>query len=236
MTASIRIQRTEQPVLRDHLPQALERRRRSLLVHQKRRVDRARRIVERDDQIERRLPFEPGMAAPVLMQHHPNQRPPWTLLPVRRALHRRPHQARPMQVNLRHRVPQLVAVTAHQLLVEMLHREAGILGLKQAKHPFDLGDRRPLQRGLTQAAVSQSSHALLVKPVPPPPERPLVDPKHLRCFQLSNLPTFVAVQDVRKTHPAQSFVKCCPVHRAPSVQGTLKPDNSRATNTGHITS
>ena len=84
MAAAIRVERAEQPMTLNHLAQAAKRRRRTLLLDQEQRADRARRIIQRYDQIERRLSLEPGMARAVLMQQQTHQRPPWSLLPVRR--------------------------------------------------------------------------------------------------------------------------------------------------------
>ena len=46
------------------------------------RIDGARRIIHRDDEIECRLALEPCVPRAILMQHHAGQRPPWTLAPV----------------------------------------------------------------------------------------------------------------------------------------------------------
>ncbi len=91
------------------------------------RVDRARRIVQRHDQVQRRQPFDPVMPRAVLVQHHARQRTPRTLLAMRPALRRPPHQPRRLQRQRGHRVAQHLAVPLSQLLVEVLRREVRIL-------------------------------------------------------------------------------------------------------------
>ena len=90
MRAAIGIEAQRQAVLGEHLHQRPERRGRAFLLDQKRRVDRARRIVHGHDQVERRLALEPGVARAVLVQHHPRQRPPLALAPVRPLARRLP--------------------------------------------------------------------------------------------------------------------------------------------------
>ena len=60
------------------------------------------------------------------MQHNPHHRTTGTLLAVRRALGRRPHQAGRVKSHLGHRVAKLVVVPLHQLLVKMLHVEVAV--------------------------------------------------------------------------------------------------------------
>ena len=83
MRAAIRIEAHRQAVLGKDLLQRPEGRGRAFLLDQKRRIDRPRRVVERHNQVERRLALEPGVARAVLMQHHPRQRPPLALAPMR---------------------------------------------------------------------------------------------------------------------------------------------------------
>src|SRR5512147_478413 len=74
----------------------------------------------------------------VLVQKHPRKRPARPLLAVRRATRRRLHQSRTVQVQLGHRIAQLVAVPLHQLLVEVLDREVGIVFAIEPEHAQDL--------------------------------------------------------------------------------------------------
>ncbi len=83
MRAAIGVEAHRQAVFGKNLLQRPEGRGRALLLDQKRRIDCSRRIVERHDQIERRLSLKSFVARAVLMQHHPRQRTPLALAPVR---------------------------------------------------------------------------------------------------------------------------------------------------------
>ena len=85
MAAAVGVERAEQPLGRDRLDQAEKARNRTFLLHEERRIDLARRVVERDDEIERPMTFEPGVPRRVLMQHHPHHWPTRPLAPVRPA-------------------------------------------------------------------------------------------------------------------------------------------------------
>ena len=61
MRAAIRVEAQRQTVRAEHFRQRAKRRVRSFLLDQERRVDRVRRIVQRHDQIKRRLPRKPHM-------------------------------------------------------------------------------------------------------------------------------------------------------------------------------
>src|SRR5665213_2016782 len=105
VAAAITVERTEQAVPRHHLAKPLEARGGAFLLDQEGRVDRAGRVIERHYQIVvPDIAGEPGVARGVLVQHHADHRPARTLLAMRRPLHRRPHQAGALQVNLGHRV------------------------------------------------------------------------------------------------------------------------------------
>jgi hypothetical protein len=72
VAAAIGVERAEQAVRRDRLGQAEEARHRPFLRDQERRVDLARRIVERDDQVELAIAArQPGEARAILEQQHP---------------------------------------------------------------------------------------------------------------------------------------------------------------------
>src|SRR6266480_4969682 len=91
MAAAIGVERAEQAMLANHLAQGLERRRRPFFLDQQHRINLARCIVHRDDQVHRRQTFDPAVARPVLVQQHARKRPPWTLLAVRRSLRSEEH-------------------------------------------------------------------------------------------------------------------------------------------------
>ncbi len=108
------------------------------------------------------------------MQHHAHHRTPRPLLAMRRALGRRLHQPRAMQMQLGHRVAQCVIVPLAQLLMEMLHREAAIEVAVKPKHPLDLGHWRSPQRR-SETAVSQTRLSHLRLAVTPAAECPFAD-------------------------------------------------------------
>jgi len=85
MAAPIGIKAQRQTMLAKYLRQPPERRGSALFGRQKRRQNGARRIVHRDDQIQRRLARKPHMRRGVLMQHHAGQRPALPLAPMRPA-------------------------------------------------------------------------------------------------------------------------------------------------------
>jgi hypothetical protein len=165
-----------------------------------------------------------------------DHRPARPLLAMRRALRRRPHQSRTVQVHLGHRVAQLVAVPLHQLLVEMLHREIRVAPPVQVQHPRDLAHAgAPIGRP-PQTPIRQTRRPLVAQTIAPSPERPLADPQNLRRLMLAQLASFVTIQQCLEAHPSYPLVDPRPVHPRPLFGAVLKPDTSRATNSGHITS
>lgn len=70
MAAAVGIEAQRQAMMPEHLLERPERRARTLLLDQKSRVDRTRRVVQRDDQVERRPIRQPFVLRPVLVQHH----------------------------------------------------------------------------------------------------------------------------------------------------------------------
>ena len=74
MRAPVRIKAHGKAMRAKHLRQRTERRGRSFLLDQKRRINRARRIIQSHNQIERRLARQPHMHRAVLMQHHARKR------------------------------------------------------------------------------------------------------------------------------------------------------------------
>src|SRR5271166_901953 len=66
MRAAIRVEAHRQAMFAQHLAQGPEGRGRAFLLDEKGRVDRPRRVVERDDEIQRGLAFEPRLPRAVL--------------------------------------------------------------------------------------------------------------------------------------------------------------------------
>ena len=75
MAAPVRVELDEQPMPLDHLGQATEGRGGALLLDQHGGVERRGRVIQRDHQVERRLPGQPGMRRGILVQHHADHRP-----------------------------------------------------------------------------------------------------------------------------------------------------------------
>jgi hypothetical protein len=161
----------------------------------------------------------PPSRGQALVQHHAHHRPPRPLLAVGGALARRTNQPRTVQMNLRHRVAQPVAVTLHQMLVEVLHRKVLVPVPVEPQHPLQLLRRRPPRRGPAQPPVGEPRLPLLLVAVPPAPERALGDAQHLRRLGLRDLAPLVPVQQALKTHPPNSLVDPRPVHRCPHSSG-----------------
>jgi hypothetical protein len=117
--------------------------------------------IQRHDQVEI-VPqcADPAMPRTILEQQHSRQRTALTLPPMLAASLRRPHQARRLQRQPRHRVAQPVAVPLAQLLVEVLHREVRILLAIQPAHPRQLALRRTTVRDTTQTPVPQPVNPL----------------------------------------------------------------------------
>ena len=101
----------------EHLRQRTERRGRSFLLDQKRRINRARRIIQSHNQIERRLARQPHMHRAVLMQHHARKRTPFALAPMSpRFL----QQTFRVKEGLRPRIAPAKIVLLHQMLMKIL--------------------------------------------------------------------------------------------------------------------
>src|ERR1700728_3679241 len=83
--AAVGVEAHRQAVLGKDLFQRPEGRGRAFLLNQKGRIDRSRRVIERDNEIKGGLALEPGVARAVLVQHYPRQRPPLALPPTRRS-------------------------------------------------------------------------------------------------------------------------------------------------------
>src|SRR6185312_5066360 len=119
-----------------------------------------------------------------------------------------------MQMQLRHRVAQRVAVPLAQLFMEMLDREAAVEVAIQPQHPLDLGHRRtPWRR--RQAAVVQPAQTVIAMTLTPATEAPLADPKQFSRLHLAQLRPFRPAKNIRETHPTYPLVNACPVHEFP---------------------
>ena len=173
MAAPIGVELDEQAMALDHLGQATEGRGGALLLDQHGGVERRGRVIQRDHQVERRPPGQPGMRRGILVQHHADHRPPRPLAPVRPALARRRHRAAPLQPQPGRGVAQRVAVPPAQHVVEMPDREPGIMLVVELQHPLQLVLGRPPWRRLAHPPIDQTRSTFLAVAPAPAPEGPL---------------------------------------------------------------
>src|SRR6266481_1570699 len=119
------------------------------------------------------ITVRPAMLAPVDVQQHPRQRPPWPPPPVRPPLVPFGHQAGSLQGFLYPGVAQLDIVFIPQLFVKVPHVQV-IVGLfVQAQHLLYRGQRDPFRARFPLAAIGQTGVAILLDPLPPPPHGPI---------------------------------------------------------------
>src|SRR5271156_1177349 len=167
------------------------------------------------------------MARAVLMQHHSRQRPPLALAPVRPLARRLPAHPHPLKMKLGPGVAPAEAVVLHQMLVEVLDREALIALAIEPLHLLGPVDRNPPARSLAQPPIDKPGLAILLVTARPAPERPLAHSQKLRRLFLVQLRRFPAVQNVQKhrhAHPLKGFR---PAHPNPSKKGrTYRTDRA----------
>ena len=155
------------------------------------------------------------MPRAVLVQHHPRQRPPLALAPMRPLARRLRHNARPLQMQLEPGVAPTEAVILDQMLVEMLDRKTLVaLAIK----PLNL--LRPVRRNsparrLAEPAVNEAGLALLLVTARPAAERPLAHPKQLGRLFLVQLRRFPAVEKIQKHRHAHPLQGLRPAHPTP---------------------
>jgi hypothetical protein len=188
VAAAIGVERAEQPVPADHLGQTQKARDRALFLDQKGRIDLGCGIVHGHDQVELRLPGQPGVARAVLKQQHARQGPAWPLLAMRRALPCPPHQARVLQHPLGPGVAEREAVLRHELLVEVLHRQIEVARAELLQHPLDAVERHAAPRDPAAPPVDQALRALGLVALPQAPEMPLAHAQHLRRLHAAQRP------------------------------------------------
>ncbi len=160
-----------------NVQQGAQRRYRAFFFDQERRVDRARRIIHGDDQVELRAPRKPSCLRAVLVKHHALPRLALALAAVRSTPLGALHKARRMQLRFRPRVAPSEAVIAHQVLVEMLHVPTPVRIPVKLQHQPNVRRRNP--------------------------ELPLRHPKQLAGFHHRQLASIPAAQNISKLlHPA----------------------------------
>ena len=134
------------------------------------------------------------MARAVLVQHHPRQRPPFALPAACPLARRLRNDASPLQMQLRPSVAPAEAVVLHQMLVEMLDREALVTLAIEPLHLLGAIGRDPLARRLAEPPVDKAGLAFLLVTARPAPERPLAHPEQLGRLLLTELRRFPAVE------------------------------------------
>ena len=208
MAAAIRVETQRKSMPAKHFQQSPERRIRAFLRDQKGRKDRARRVVQRHDQIERRLTGQPCVRRAVLMQHHAGKRSARALAPMRAPSLGLFQKTLRMQKRFRPGVAPREIVPRHQVLVKMLRREAAVALAIQSLHLMLPVDRNPPARRFAQPPIQQPGFAIVFEPLPPAPKRPLIDPKQFRRFDLVQFRRLVAAHYAREldhTNPLKGF-------------------------------
>src|SRR5271155_4860265 len=111
------------------------------------------------------------------MQHHPRQRTPLALAPVRPLARRLRHDTSPLEMKLGPGVAPAKAVVLHQMLVEVLDREALVALAIEPLHLLGPVDRNPLARRLAEPPIDKPGLAFLLVAARPAPKRPLAHPQ-----------------------------------------------------------
>src|SRR5277367_1948537 len=121
------------------------------------------------------------------MQHHARQRTPLALPSMSPLARRLRHDASPLEMKLGPGVTPAESVVLHQMLVEVLDREALITLAIQPLHFLRPVDGNPLPRRLAEPAVDQPRLAVVLVPACPTPKRPFRDPQQPRSLFLVQL-------------------------------------------------
>jgi len=203
MAAAIGVEAARQTLRAEDIQQSPEGRDCAFFLDEERRIDLARRIVQRHNQIEWRFVLEPRMAAAILVQHHAFARLARPFAAMHPTARRAFDQPRRLQLRLCPGVTPVKAVTLSKMLVKMLRVPAQILRAIQIQHPANPVRAHPLRRGLADPLVRKTGQPLFFVPDPKPPECPLRHPQNLRRFQSREPPGFPAAQNIPKLlHPA----------------------------------
>jgi hypothetical protein len=173
MAAAVGIEADRQTVAGEHFKQPPKRRGRALFLDQERRIDRARRIVHGDDQVELRLACKPERPRAILVQHHSFAGLALALAPVGAALLRPLDEACIVQLGLHKGVAPAEIVVAREVLVKMLHVPAPVDAAVEVKHPLALRHGNALGRRLAEPAVHKPLKPFLLIALAVAPELPL---------------------------------------------------------------
>jgi hypothetical protein len=124
MPRPVAVQRTEQTLSFDHLPQGRHHRPRRFLLHQLRVIYLAGGVIQNHHQVVPALVLKPLVLAAVDVQQHPRQRSPRAPPPMRPTPLTALHQPGPLQRPLYPGVAQLDPMLLSQLLVKVPYVEA----------------------------------------------------------------------------------------------------------------
>src|SRR5579884_2117664 len=221
MAAAVAVERAEQALGRDRLDQAAKARERPFFRDEERRINLARGVVERDDEVERPLAVEPGVPRGVLMQHHADHRPALPFASMRPAPRRLSQKAAILQVGLGPGVAPAKAVIADEMLVKMLRGEAQVTLAVKPRDLLGVGVRNRPAGAPPQAAIRQPLFALVLEPPAPAPKRPLAHPQQLRRFELAQNASLPAAQHIAKLQHSQSLPLLRPPHAAPPKRAIM---------------
>jgi len=177
--------------------------------------------------------------APVDVQQHPRQRPPFPPPPVHPALAFPPHQPCSLQRFLHPRIAQPNLMLLAQLLVKMSHVQIEILLLVQPPAP---ARPPPAARAWDWLSHPTIQHSLIpMLPIPPmqPPHIPVAHAQNLSCLPPGNLLRHRSQNDFLYFHHPLHGGPRIAVHARPPAciffpSRLFKADISCANSTGHI--
>jgi hypothetical protein len=118
-------------------------------------------------------------------------------------------------MQLGHRIAEPPVVPLHQLLMEVLDREVGIVPTIKPQQAQDLVFRRPPARRLADPPVGKPLRPLVAQPIAPAAKRPLAHPQHLRRLALAQPAPLVPIQQRLEPHPPDLLQHSRPAHSSP---------------------
>jgi len=186
VAAAIAVERTEQPLGPNHLGHAAEAAAGTFFGHQKHRVMLVGGVVHGHDQVPP-LTGHPFVPATVLVQHHPRQRHPFALAPVRPLRLTLGYQPCFLQVLLDPAVAALAPI-APVPTVKVPHVPAEVSRVVALRHGQHLVHRRPSLRHQLQPPVDQPVQPLRLIAHHVPPETTLAHPQQMGCLRLGQPP------------------------------------------------
>lgn len=169
------------------------------------------------------------MPRSVLMQHHALHRTTRSLTTVGSTPLGALQKTARLQEGLRPCVTPPEPVIAHQVLMEMLRRKTYKMPPVKLLHALCRLSRHLTARRLPQPTIHKTSLSILLKAMPPSPERPLPHPQKLGSLHAAQLARFVAIQNTPQLHHPHTLKGFCPAHPNSQKGDTRSPDRSCAT-------